>query len=219
MPLQILLYKDSNSTEDVARHVKKAAQLFRSCGVNFGDSVEIRIFTTPGLPDTFTLHFEPEDFVWEKLKRLYSIRGLPVIYLASNSRFRALEGQSFDARRNHPPEGGTVNLVAEFFAYFSPFGIYMTNLNRPGQPRSSENTKLTTLAHELGHILFKEGHADSRRNIMYTQNLEYEGDAGRLRREITAAQCSKARTFVREYESLVSEFVLKGAGNSLTPGR
>jgi hypothetical protein len=73
---------------------------------------------------------------------------------------------------------------------------------------------MTVLPHELGHILFFEGHSDVPQNIMFSDGMfggvtKQGDDIRKYRGAVTEGQCKKARDFIDSYDQLSSAFLTK----------
>lgn len=206
LPITLVAFKETFNFERIQDEVDLLNGAFYQCGIQLPSKINVRIFESPEIPLSYFCGSDNYRFPsagdeqWGLLLREYESEGIPVVYLKRSISGGPLSTGSAQftlsqERKNNTKPFSWSERWAE--AFFPKFTVYLSDYLDPELSNRLDYKKSNlTLSHELGHILFDEGHNDRRKNLMY--DFEDEEKKGRGQK-ITREQCMRARNFLDTY--------------------
>lgn len=204
------------SQKRVQDDLDKVNEIFGQCGIQLAPQINVQIFESTQDQDLSyagSLFGEPnpKDARWGKLQRHYMKEGIPVFLLSYND-----EGMGFGANlknkgvaiQTNSSKTNTVNfkykdelVKKRVTSTFPPYSIYLSDYEIPEIATiNKRKDSVITLSHELGHILFQEGHNNKKHNLMYDFRSYPKNSVAQ---KISKEQCNKARSFINHYRDSV----------------
>jgi len=210
LSITILTFDSVYNETRIQDELDQFNKIYAHCGITLKSPVPIRIFSSQGLDLVFSANLfgmtQATEAHWGFLQKQYEPQGIPVMILKYD-----------DDRMGFGPElsnkGTAVIRGREIYENdesrklaektFPQFSIFLTDYNDPHvAAKNIYEDAIVTLAHEVGHIVFQEGHNDSRHNLMRDF-----GGKGKSQRSsatgISGEQCQKARQFIEGYTNRI----------------
>lgn len=204
LPLRPVLFESNKNLHRLKKEIEIFNEIYANCKIQIKSPIQVSIYKSHRLPLSFTsqANYLPWDNpeqgpqtqkAWGQLARKHFQFGIPVLYLNESHNRPGLIGASRNFRMTRPRQKAIIKEHA-------PFAVYLTDIARKQiTKKRSFKMNLYTLSHELGHILFNEGHHGDHDNIMAAGNV-------RKAHGITKKQCRKARRFVMQYKKLIEQY-------------